>query len=89
MVQRLIEHLELFEREKIEIETADTEVVVKELVAEYEAKVRKELEEKRVKSLEAKDVEINALKRIIEIEQRKQEEEAQARFLAFLHSFVL
>lgn len=84
MVQRLFEHLALFEKEKIEIETADTEAVVKELVADYEVKVRKELEDKRAKNLEAKDVEINAIKRLIEIEQRKEEEEAQARFLAFL-----
>ena len=77
MVERLNEYLAKLESEKVDIENADVEEVIKQMVSDYEASVRSDFANKRAKSLADKEIEINVFKRFIEVE--KAEEEARFR----------
>ena len=79
MVERLNEYLAKLESEKVDIENADVEEVIKQMVSDYEASVRADFANKRAKSLADKEIEINVFKRFIEVETLKAEE---ARFRA-------
>lgn len=78
MVERLNEYLAKLESEKVDIENADVEEVIKQMVSDYEASVRADFANKRAKSLADKEIEINVFKRFIEVETLKEE----ARFRA-------
>lgn len=79
MVERLNEYLAKLESEKVDIENADVEEVIKQMVSDYEASVRADFANKRAKSLADKEIEINVFKRFIEVETLKAAEEARFR----------
>lgn len=81
MVERLKEFVFSLETEKADIETANFEEVIKAKVEDFEKQVRAEFAEMRSKRIAEKEVEINVVNRLIEIEEKRIEEEAYKQFL--------
>lgn len=90
MVEWIKEHLAMLEAEKTEIETADTEALVKEAVEEYTVKIRAEIEAKRAEDIHLKSVEIEGVKRLLDRaeleEERRAAEKAELEAKALLDS---
>ena len=78
MLDRLKEYLEMFEQEKREIEQADDEELVAEMVRAYEVEVRAKLKDKRNAAIADKEADIKAVERLIALENAKIEAEANA-----------
>lgn len=99
MLNSLKNYLEMYISERNVIATASDEETIRELVAEYEAEIRKNFADEKIKKLEEKDTMIKSLheliereteaQRIREEEKAKAEEEAKAREEAILSEIVV
>lgn len=72
MLNSLKNYLDLYITERETIATASDEETIKELVAEYEAEVRKNFADEKAKKLEEKDAMIKSINELIERETEKE-----------------
>lgn len=72
MLNSLKNYLDLYIVERETIATASDEETIKELVAEYEAEVRKNFADEKAKKLEEKDAMIKSINELIERETEKE-----------------
>lgn len=75
-------YLEELKTQKLDIETSNDEEKIKELIAEYEAKVRAEFADEKARKLKEKEIEIDVLERIVAREAKKEEEQPKAEIVS-------
>lgn len=73
MVDKLKEYRELFEQEKLELETASDEPYIAEAVKKYEAELRETLCKQHAEAIASKEAEIQVIDKLIMLETEKLE----------------
>lgn len=71
MVEKLKEYRELFEQEKLELETANDEPYIAEAVKKYEAELRETLCKQHAEAIASKEAEIQVIDKLIMFETEK------------------